>query len=95
MTPDPATKKPAGRRIVLTALGSMGDLHPFMAIALGLKARGHEAIVASGECYRQQVEAAGLGFRPIRPDSNWLGDEQFMRHFSHPRMGLLRGSAAN
>ena len=49
--------------------GSLGDLHPYIAIALGLKARGHEAVVATSECYRQKVEALGLGFRALRPDS--------------------------
>lgn len=86
----PATKSTAQRRIVLTALGSMGDLHPFMAIGLGLKARGHEAIVASGAYYRQKVEAAGLGFRPIRPDCDRVGDAEFLRRFMHPQLGLLR-----
>lgn len=90
MTPAPATKNPGGRRIVLAALGSMGDLHPFMAIGLGLKARGHEAIVASGECYRQKIEAAGLDFRPIRPDCDRIADPVFVRRMMHPQFGLLR-----
>jgi hypothetical protein len=28
------------RRIVLTTFGSLGDLHPYIAVALGLKSRG-------------------------------------------------------
>ena len=35
------------RRIVLTTFGSLGDLHPYIAVALGLQERGHEAIIAS------------------------------------------------
>jgi UDP:flavonoid glycosyltransferase YjiC (YdhE family) len=89
MKQEPATKSPK-RRIVLTALGSMGDLHPFMAIGLGLQARGHEAIVASGECYRQKIEAAGLGFRPIRPDCTFVTDPIVSQRIMHPRLGLLR-----
>ena len=57
------------RRVVLTTVGSLGDLHPYIAIALGMKARGHEAVVATSACYRQKVEALGLGFRALRPDS--------------------------
>jgi hypothetical protein len=30
-----------GNRIVFTTYGSLGDLHPYLAIALGLKAHGH------------------------------------------------------
>jgi hypothetical protein len=40
------------RRIVLTTFGSLGDLHPYIAIALGLQARGHEAVIATSGYYR-------------------------------------------
>jgi UDP:flavonoid glycosyltransferase YjiC (YdhE family) len=56
------------RRIVLTAFGSLGDLHPYIAIALGLQARGHEAVIATSGSYRHKVEALGIGFRAVRPD---------------------------
>jgi rhamnosyltransferase subunit B len=56
------------RRIVLTTFGSLGDLHPYLALALGLKARGHEAVIATSAYYRQKVEVLGLGFRAVRPD---------------------------
>jgi UDP:flavonoid glycosyltransferase YjiC (YdhE family) len=78
------------RRIVLTTFGSLGDLHPYLAIALGLKARGHEVRIATGECYRRKIEALGLGFRPARPDCDWVTDTGVMRRFMHPRWGLIR-----
>jgi UDP:flavonoid glycosyltransferase YjiC (YdhE family) len=78
------------RRIVVTTAGSLGDLHPYLAIALGLKARGHEAIMASGECYRKKIEALGLGFRAVRPDCDWVNDPEVMRRIMHPRWGLVR-----
>jgi UDP:flavonoid glycosyltransferase YjiC (YdhE family) len=56
------------KRILLTTFGSLGDLHPYIAIALGLQARGHEAIIATSEYYRQKIEKLGIGFRPVRPD---------------------------
>ena len=34
------------KRILLAATGSLGDLHPMLAIGLGLKQRGHSAIIA-------------------------------------------------
>lgn len=77
------------RRIVLTTLGSYGDLHPYIAIALGLRARGHDAIMATSECYRRKVEALGLGFRPVRPDSDWTADPRAMRRFMETRMGTV------
>ena len=57
-----------GRRIVLATFGSFGDLHPYIALALGLKDRGHDPVVATHETYRAKVEALGVGFRPVRPN---------------------------
>ena len=56
------------RRIVLNTFGSFGDIHPYVAIGLELKARGHAAIIATSPAYREKIEATGLGFHPIRPD---------------------------
>jgi rhamnosyltransferase subunit B len=57
-----------GRKIVLTTFGSYGDLHPYIAVGLELKARGHQAIIATTPLYREKIEATGLGFHPVRPD---------------------------
>lgn len=54
--------------IVLTTFGSLGDLHPCLALALELKSRGHKVTVATCETYRTKVEAVGLLFHPVRPD---------------------------
>ncbi|HEX2973324.1 MAG TPA: nucleotide disphospho-sugar-binding domain-containing protein, partial [Tepidisphaeraceae bacterium] len=80
----------AKRRIVLPTFGSLGDLHPYIAIALGLRSRGHEAILATSACYQKKIEALGLGFRPIRPDSDFATDPAVMRRFMAFRWGLLR-----
>ncbi len=42
----------AGKRIVVTAFGSLGDLFPFVAIAVALAERGHDVVVATGPVYR-------------------------------------------
>ena len=55
-------------RIVFTTWGSLGDLHPYMALALELRRRGHDASIATLGFYRDIVESAGLGFHPLRPD---------------------------
>src|SRR6516162_9598573 len=71
-------------------MGSLGDLHPYIAIARELKARGHETIVATGECYRQKIEGLGIGFSPVRPDSAWIADPDKMARYMHLRLGLVR-----
>ena len=55
-------------RIVLATIGSLGDLHPMLALALELKRRGHWATVASTAYYREKVVGLGLDFHALRPD---------------------------
>ena len=55
------------RRILLATIGSLGDLHPSMALGLELERRGHRVTIATTEFYRAKVTDAGLGFRPLRP----------------------------
>ncbi len=47
--------------------GSLGDLYPYIAVALGLQARGHQAIIATTLHYRRRIEALGIGFHAVRP----------------------------
>ncbi len=77
-----------GRRIVLTTFGSLGDLHPFIAIAMGLKARGHDVVIAASRHYRQKIEAHGIGFHAVRPDGPDLdADHDMMQRIMDPRKG--------
>jgi UDP:flavonoid glycosyltransferase YjiC (YdhE family) len=76
------------QRVVLTTFGSLGDLHPYIAVALGLKARGHEAVIATSAAYRHKVEALGLGFRAVRPDHPDLdADPGLVRRLLDRRQG--------
>ena len=68
-----------GKRIVITTFGSFGDFNPYLGLALGLKARGHDTVVATAEFYRPFVEAEGVGFRPVRPDRNLYDIEAVRR----------------
>lgn len=74
------------KRIVLTTIGSLGDLHPMMALALELRRQGHDAIVATTEYYRRKIEETGLGFHPIRP-SRSPEDPELMRHVMDLKTG--------
>ena len=65
-------------KIVLTTFGSLGDLHPYMAIGLGLMARGHDVVLATSRVYKEKIEAAGLRFHNMRPDLLDFGDPEDM-----------------
>jgi len=73
------------KRIVLTTFGSLGDLHPYIALALGLQARGHEVVIATGQPYRAKIEALGIGFRAVRPDLD--PDPELIRRIMDQRLG--------
>ncbi|MBX9860965.1 MAG: glycosyltransferase, partial [Sphingomonas sp.] len=55
------------RKIVLTTIGTRGDLHPFIAIALALKARGFHPVMAVGQDHLAECRAAGLDAEPVLP----------------------------
>lgn len=78
-----------GKRIVLTTHGTLGDLHPFLAIALELKKRGHKPVIATSEYHRPKIEELDIGFRAIRPDISF-DDKQLHRRLTEPRRGLER-----
>lgn len=58
----------SSKRIVLTTFGSFGDVHPYIAVGLELKARGHRPVIATSPLYRDKIETTGLGFHPVGPD---------------------------
>ena len=88
LNPEPSA---SGRRIVLATFGSFGDLHPYLAVALALKARGHRATVATSALYREKVLATGLEFAALRPDLPAPGtDPELIRRLMDPARGTER-----
>jgi rhamnosyltransferase subunit B len=51
--------------VLLPTLGSAGDVHPFVALGLALKARGHRATIITNPMFQPLIEAQGLGFVPV------------------------------
>jgi rhamnosyltransferase subunit B len=47
-------------RIVLTTFGTLGDVHPLIAIALEMRRRGHSPVLAVPEIFRPKIEPLGL-----------------------------------
>lgn len=81
------------KRIVLTTYGSFGDLHPYIALALELKRRGHHVGIATSPVYREKVEPLGLQFHPTRPDFPSPYDEpELARELSKRAMNARTGA---
>src|SRR5262245_48291897 len=73
-------------RIVLTTWGSYGDINPYLGLALALKARGHEPILAAAAYYRSVAELEGIELCAVRPDIDPANSEIVAR-VMHPRRG--------
>jgi rhamnosyltransferase subunit B len=54
-------------KIVIATFGSLGDLHPKIAIGLELLSRGHDVTLAAMDYYREKIEMTGLRFAPMAP----------------------------
>jgi rhamnosyltransferase subunit B len=80
-------------KIVLTTIGSLGDMHPKIALAIELKKRGHDVTIAAMEFYRERIEPLGLGFAPMSPHLD-PDDTDLARELMDARKGsekILRG----
>ena len=55
-------------RIVLSNIGTLGDINPLIAIALELQRRGHHPVIAVPAVFEPKIRPLGLDFHPIRPD---------------------------
>lgn len=74
-------------RIVLTTIGSFGDLYPKIALALELRKRGHDVVFATHKEYQNKIEALGFEFHRMRPDNTALNDPQEMMRMMNLKTG--------
>lgn len=49
-------------------MGSLGDLHPMIALGRELRRRGHSVVINTWQGYREKIVDNGLEFAPLRPD---------------------------
>jgi rhamnosyltransferase subunit B len=79
-----------GKRILLTTFGSLGDLHPYIALARGLRAHGARPTIGTSAFYRDLVESRGIDFVPIRPD---VPDPEGLKQIAVDLMDARKGTA--
>lgn len=53
------------KKIVLTTVGTTGDVLPYVALGRALVARGHDVLVCSHELHRERFERVGLRFTAV------------------------------
>jgi UDP:flavonoid glycosyltransferase YjiC (YdhE family) len=55
-------------RFAVAALGTRGDVVPYVVLGRALQAGGHDVLISTVERFRAMVEAAGLGFHALPGD---------------------------
>src|SRR6185436_10420859 len=55
-------------KVLLSTIGSRGDVQPLLALAIELRALGHEPSLCAPPNFRDGVESLGVRFLPIGPD---------------------------
>lgn len=74
-------------KIILTTFGSLGDLHPMIALGIELRNRGHEIAFCTLEVYREKMDALGFEFHSMRPDLDPEKDRRLAREVMDAKSG--------
>jgi sterol 3beta-glucosyltransferase len=67
-------RKDSAMHIVILTVGSRGDVQPYIALAKGLMARGHQVTLGASKNFETFVTSNGVAFRPINADYYQLID---------------------
>jgi rhamnosyltransferase subunit B len=52
-------------KVLLPTIGSAGDVHPVLALGIGLQRRGHRATILTNPFFEELIEEHGVGFLPV------------------------------
>ena len=80
--------KGSSKKIIFATIGSLGDVHPYIALSQELKRRGHAPTIATSDYHRQTIEQAGITFAPMSPNTAQMGDlSAVVKKLFHPIKG--------
>jgi sterol 3beta-glucosyltransferase len=84
-------------RITILTFGSRGDVQPYLALGLGLKAAGHDICVAAHIPFESFIRSYGIEFAPLKgnptaqhSDPTWQAYHTRKSIFSYIRQGTIR-----
>jgi rhamnosyltransferase subunit B len=58
-------------QVLMSAVGSAGDVHPFLCIGRALARRGHDVELLASPHFRQRIEDAGIGFGALGTEADY------------------------
>src|SRR5271154_3598020 len=97
------TPMPRGKmKVIVMPIGSFGDVHPLLGLALKLRDRGHEILFVTNGHFEPLARKAGLAFEPlgtaaeydhaIRDPDIWHPTKATKKVIGWSMSGLLRPS---
>lgn len=79
-------------RVAVLAMGSRGDVYPYLALALGLRESGHEVRFAAYTNFEGEVRARGLEYAPILGDYHEIVTGELGARLAEGEPGKRRGA---
>lgn len=81
-------------RITIITVGSRGDVQPYVALGLGLKAAGHQVRLATDATFEEMIRSRGLDCHPVEGNPREILDSEegqaLMRTGSNPLAAVDR-----
>jgi vancomycin aglycone glucosyltransferase len=62
-------------RVLLSTVGTRGEVQPVLAVATCLLASGHEAVICAPPDFRTWVESLGIPFVPVGPELRGIAEQ--------------------
>lgn len=76
--------------LTLISIGSRGDIQPFMALAIGLKAAGHSVRVATHQLYAEWVQEQNLEFLNIEGNPREMLETEAGQAWMNSGLNLIK-----
>lgn len=71
-------------KLSIAAVGSRGDVQPYVALGRGLRHAGHQVQIIADSTYEEFVGRAGLGYAPLRADPHRALEEDVRQVGANP-----------
>ncbi|MBN1965237.1 MAG: glycosyltransferase family 1 protein [Anaerolineae bacterium] len=64
------------KRLTILAIGSRGDVQPYVALGIGLQRAGYAVTLVAGDDFEPFITGYGLGFHPLGVNIGWYIEEK-------------------
>jgi vancomycin aglycone glucosyltransferase len=82
-------------RVLLSTIGTRGEVQPVVGVATRLRAVGHEAVVCAPPDFRDWVESLGIPFVPVGPELRGIATQgERVLPTSEQRQQMIEGTVA-